>query len=492
MNNLLNQIKILTEQVSQKWNETDSLVSQTVTQMAKLNLELTENFFELLEKGYPIAARIVARPVYERSMFLQYILHDRREISSRALLFYHSSRLRQYLWLGYILRDPESFKSYPKEYKEFQQQNQKVIRSQKISLKKWVSNQIENEKQAFNRIEELVKYCDIQHFDKDERRKTWYRVDPEIYGGKLKISTLSDVSKYVLNDQQNYYYNLFYGIDSLFTHGYLIADLLDSQVNEFKVALLNMCLGNLNALAKFLELEDSQTQQLKLLNRKVKQLRLAKMPMNLDELKANIDDQQLAAKFKAQVQQNFDAYQYLATHRHNYALHVLLRTINEQVMSWKWMNANHPEKRIKMFTLTSQIQTISDLYRLSVPNSAEQDTLSHLRRDKKDEYDELAQDLMRERTYRRDKQKRRWFVLESDEQTVHSMHQLEHVILKSEGEFAYLFANGFLSVHVHGINLELPYILNKKPVFLLEGVDETQTCHQVVQKLWQLFQLKED
>ena len=55
MNNLLNQIKTLTEQVSQKWNETDSLVSQTVTQMARLNLELTENFFELLEKGYPIA-----------------------------------------------------------------------------------------------------------------------------------------------------------------------------------------------------------------------------------------------------------------------------------------------------------------------------------------------------------------------------------------------------------------------------------------------------
>ena len=99
---------------------------------------------------------------------------------------------------------------------------------------------------------------------------------------------------------------------------------------------------------------------------------------------------------------------------------------------------------------------------------------------------------MRERTYRKDKQKRRWFVLESDQQTVHSMHQLEHVVLEDEGEFAYLYANGFLSVHVHGINLELPFILNKKPVFLLGGVDETHTCHQVVQKLWQLFQSKDD
>lgn len=492
MNNLLNQIKTLTEQVSQKWNETDSLVSQTVTQMAKLNLELTENFFELLEKGYPIAARIVARPVYERSMFLQYILHDRREISSRALLFYHSSRLRQYLWLGYILRDPESFKGYSQGYQTYQKQNQKMIRSQKKSMKKWVSEQIENEKQAFNRIEELVKYCDIEHFDKDERRKTWYRLDPEVFGGKLKISTLSDVSKYVLNDKQNYYYNLFYGIDSLFTHGYLIADMLDAQVNEFKVALLTMCLGNLNSLTKFLELDDAQAQQLKTLNRKIKQLRVAKTPMNLNEFKEKLDDQKLAAKFKAQIQQNFDAYRYLADHQHNYALHVLLRTINEQIMSWKWMNQDHPENRIKMFTLTSQIQTISDLYRLSIPNSPEQDTLSHLRRNKKDEYDELAQDVMRERTYRKDKQKRRWFVLESDQQTVHSMHQLEHVVLEDEGEFAYLYANGFLSVHVHGINLELPFILNKEPVFLLGGVDETHTCHQVVQKLWQLFQSKDD
>ena len=65
-------------------------------------------------------------------------------------------------------------------------------------------------------------------------------------------------------------------------------------------------------------------------------------------------------------------------------------------------------------------------------------------------------------------------------------------VLENEGEFAYLYANGFLSVHVHGINLELPFILNKKPVFLLGGVDETHTCHQVVQKLWQLFQSKDD
>lgn len=487
MNNLLNQIKLLTEEISKEWNQTDSVVSQTVTQMAKLNLELTENFFELLEKGYPIAAQIVARPVYERSAFLQFILHDRREISSRALLFYHSSRLRQYLWLNYILRDPETFRSFETEYRIYQKQNQTVIRNQKVSLKKWVSQQIENEKQAFNRIENIVKYCDIQHFDKDERRKTWYRLDSETFGGNLKISTLSDVSRYVLNDKQNYYYNLFYGIDSLFTHGYLIADMLDSQIDEFKVALLKLCLGNLNALAKFLELNDNQSKQLNILNRKVKQLRLAKKPMNLGEFKEELDDQKLELKFKKQIQQNFEAYQYLTDYHHDYALHVLLRTLNEQVLSWKWMNTDHPENRIKLFALTSQIQTLSDLYRLAVPDSAEQKTISQLRRDKKDQYDELAQDVMRERTFKKDKQKRRWFVLESNQQTVHSMHQLEHAILKNEGEFMYLYANGFLSVHVHGINLELPFILNKKKVFLLGGVNDTQTCHHVVKRLWQYF-----
>lgn len=487
MNNILTELDKLTNKICEEWKKNNSIVSQTITQMAKLNVELTHTFFELVENGFPIAAQIIARPVYERSVFLQFILHDRREISSRALLFYHSSRLRQYLWLNYILRDPENFKSFTKEYNKYQKQNQDFIQKQNISLKKWVQNQIENEKQAFNRIEELVKYCDIQHFEKDERRKTWYRLDPETFGGKLKISTLSDVSKYVLNDHQNYYYNLFYGIDSLFTHGYLISNLLNQQINEFKVALFKLCVQNLNSLTKFLNLDNDFVKRLKQLNLKINQLRLNKPVLNLREFEQTKSNEQLLGEFKTQIQQNFDAYSYLEKHQQNYALHVLLRTINEQVMSWRWMNLDHPENRIQMFDLTSEIQTISDLYRLCVPNSPQQAKLSQLRRDKKDKYDELASDLMRERTYHKDKQKRRWFVLEHEQQTVHSMHQLEHVIFKSEGEFCYLFANGFLSVHVHGINLELPFKENGKDVFLLGGVDECYTCHTVVQKLWQMF-----
>ena len=73
MNNLLSQIEDLTEQISEKWNETDSLVSKTVTQMAKLSLELAENFFMLLKADKTNTARIIARPIYERSSFLQFI-----------------------------------------------------------------------------------------------------------------------------------------------------------------------------------------------------------------------------------------------------------------------------------------------------------------------------------------------------------------------------------------------------------------------------------
>ncbi|WP_290034023.1 DUF5677 domain-containing protein [Ligilactobacillus cholophilus] len=491
MNNLFEQVKQLTEEISKEWNKTDSIVSKTVTQMAKLNLELTDNFLELVKNKMPIAARIIARPVYERSVFLQFILHDRREISSRALLFYHSSRLRQYLWLNYILKDPTCFKNFEMEQKWFKKQSQFLKKNKKGTLKNWVSQQIENEKQAFNRIENMVNYCEVSHFDKDERRKTWYRLDPEVFGGNLKISTLSDVSKYVLNDPQNYYYNLFYGIDSLFTHGYLISDIFPEEANEFKIALLNLCLGNLKAMCKFMDLSVNQEKQLNLLTRKVKQLHLNKQPLRLTEFEEKLDDKKLKDKFKVQIEQNFKAYQWLENKHYNYALHILLRTINEQVMSWKWMLSNNSDKRIKLFALTSQIQTISDIYRLCVPNSKEQQKLSHLRRDKKDIYDELANDLMRERTIKKDKQKRRWFVLESNAQTVHSMHQLEHVLLPEDGEFSYLYANGFLSVHVHGINLELPYSIENKTVFLLAGVTDKNACHHVTEKLWNLFKSEE-
>ena len=487
MNNLLSQIEDLTEQISEKWNETDSLVSKTVTQMAKLNLELAENFFMLLKAGKTNTARIIARPIYERSLFLKFILHDRREISSRALLFYHSSRLRQYLWLSYIINDPKTFSDFKTEEKAYQKQNALLLRKEKMPLKKWVSYQIGNEKEAFNRIEELVKYCDISKFDKDERRKTWYRLDPDTFGGDLKILTLSDVSRYVLNDNTNYYYYLFYGIDSLFTHGYMITDIFPREANEFQIALLKLCLGNLNALAEFLNLTPIQNKQLSELNHKISNLRTNPFPLKLAEFNAPLNDHDLLTKFTSQVQQNFDAYQLLANKGNNYALHVLLRTLNEQVLSWKWMQVDHPQNRIKLFALTSQIQTLSDLFRLAPTGSNQQRQISQIRRDKKEFYDQLATDVMYERSYKKDKQKRRWFIIENNDDIVHSMRQLEHRLLNEDGNFSYLYGNGFLSVHVHGINLELPFRVDGQPVFLLSGVSDSQTCHQVTQRLWDLF-----
>lgn len=484
MHKLLDQIKVLTNEVLPEWNKNDSLVGKTVTQMAKLNLELTTNFFDLLQEGFPNAARVVARPVYERSVFLQYILHDRREISSRALLFYHSSRLRQYLWLKYILRNPKVFSKFNDETKLFQKQNRKN------SLTSWVERQIKNEKEAFNRIEQLVNYCDIESFNRDERRKTWYRLDPDIFGGDLKISTLSDVSRYVLNDQQNYYYNLFYGIDSLFTHGYLIDRSLDNSIDQIKVGLLRLCLGNLNHLVHFMQLSNDQQQQIKNLNQRFQRLRINQPGLNLNQFKKDDDCLTLIKQFQNQIQQNFNAYQYLARSHKNHAAHVLLRTINEQVISWRWINDNHPDERMQLFTLTSQIQTISDLARLSPSNSKEHEALVRLRKVKKSKYDNLAQKLMNDRTIHKDRQKRQWFVLENDDVKIHSIHQIERRVLELEGEFIYLYANGFLSVHVHGINLEMPYLRDQETVFLLGGVNDIQTCHQITDRLWNAFQRK--
>lgn len=484
MDKLLDQIKLLTDEFLSEWNKNDSLVVKTVTQMAKLNLELTDNFFDLLQAGFPNAARIVARPVYERSVFLQYILHDRREISSRALLFYHSSRLRQYLWLKYILRDPKIFKKFEEETRLFQKQNQQN------SLTVWIEQQIKSEKEAFNRIEQLVNYCDIQNFNRDERRKTWYRLDPAKFGGNLKISTLSDVSRYVLNDRQNYYYNLFYGIDSLFTHGYLINHVLDNSIDQIKVGLIKLCFGNLNHLTRFMQLSSSQQLQIKKINQRIQRLRINQSRLDLNQFKVDDDFSILMKQFQKQIQQNFNAYQYLAQHHQNHALHVLLRTINEQVVSWRWIHDNHPDERMQLFALTSQIQAISDLSRLSPVDSKEHEALIHLRNNKKTKYDSLAQKVMRERTIHKDRQKRQWFVLETDEAKVHSIHQIERHVLEAEGEFVYLYANGFLSVHVHGINLEMPYLRDQENVFLLGGVDDNRTCHRIVTKLWQAFQRK--
>ncbi|MGX5377635.1 DUF5677 domain-containing protein [Ligilactobacillus sp. LYQ135] len=490
MNNLLQQIRKLTTEINQQWNQIDSLVSKTITQMSLLNIDLVEDFFTLLENNKSIAACIVARPVYERSVFLQFILHDRREISSRALLFYHSSRLRQYLWLNYILRDENTFKNFHAEYNFFEKQNQKLAQKNNQTLAQWVSDQIEKEKEAFNRIEHLVHYCDISIFDRDVRRKTWYRLDPETFGGNLKLSTLSDVSKYVLNDSQNYYYNLFYGIDSLFTHGYLVPEIFLKKTDEFKIALLTLLIENLKALSQYLDLTQNQQKQLAMLSSKISRLRFNPAPINTQFLEQSLNATNIAQNLKKQIEENFASYHFLANKKRNYALYILLRTLNEQVLSWKWMHLNHPEIRIKLFALTSQIQAINDLYRFTPDGSTLQTKLSELRQNKKDTYDELAIPLMREHTIHKDKQKRRWFVLESEDKTVHSLHQLEQCLLPN-GKFIYLYANGFLSVHVHGINLELPFKLHQQDVFLLSGTSDASTCHHVACHLWKLFTSEE-
>lgn len=486
MNNIFNQIQCLTDQICDIWQQNDSLVSKTIVQMAKLNLKLANSFMLLNDSKMFNAARIIARPIYERSVFLQFILHDRREISSRALLFYHSSRLRQYLWVNYILKNPACLTNFKQEKAQYDQQNKKFLKQNKQSLSEYITDQINNEKDAFNRIEKMVNYCDVSAFDRDERRKTWYRLDPSVFGGKLKIQTLSDVSKYVLNDPQNYFYNLFYGIDSLFTHGYHIDRLFQQEPHQFKIALLKLCFYNLKAMSRYLDLSEEQNKQLNLIDKKIMRLRSPQLPLNLESLKKDFNIKEFKDDFKNQISQNFEAYQFLVTKNDNHALHVLLRTLNEQVISWQWMNSNFPNKRVQLFSLTSQIQTLSDIYRLCQQNPTIQRNVAQIRANKKQKYDQIASGLISESILKRDKQKRQWFALDN----VRSLKRIEGQLLKKDGAFMYLYANGFLSVYVHGINLEMLFISNNESVFLLGGIDQIESCHTIVTKLWNLFKEK--
>ena len=54
----------------------------------------------------------------------------------------------------------------------------------------------------------------------------------------------------------------------------------------------------------------------------------------------------------------------------------------------------------------------------------------------------------------------------------------------NNGSVYYMYANGFHSVHAHGINLGLPFKLNKKDdVFLLDDVNNMNISDQLVELL---------
>ena len=492
---LITKIQLLIDNLKDKLQIDDRLAQLTLDSMLQINADITLDFMQAVQRHDSVTARILSRTIYERSVFILFILYNKEEMVSRAQLFYHSSILRQYLWVNYICQKPQNFQKVDLFLKSYAKQNAWCQKNLHQDLLNVIQERITEEREAFNKIECKANYCNLNEFKRDDRRKTWYRVNPDVWGKGTKISGIADVSRLVLNDPNNYCYKLFYGFNSLFTHGYYI-DSIDNnnllspdRLNVYVKLITGILFGIADSLSEISKLSQKEIQELQLLKQQVKKLFKIKPRLLLPNKSKNIDvvDGQAWSYYQKQVQQTVTAYQFLRSQNRNQSARILLRSLNEQWVGYRWI-LKQPTKELqqKMFqrlVLTERIQLLKDIRLLAPQNSVQK--INRLLIQLNNKYEEMAQEVMSDRTLAKDKAHQRWFAVDKNDNavSVKTLRSMEQQVLDN-GNVYYMYANGFHSVHAHGINLGLSFKLNKKDdVFLLDDVNNMKIADQLVELL---------
>lgn len=485
---LIKQLTALLTAENQVVRLSDQTATKTVRQMVRLTCTLADDYRALVNRHMLAAARVISRPIYERGVFLLFILHDYGESVARAQLFYHSSRLRQYLWTRAICSQPDSFMDREPLASAFAAQDGQCWGQHHMSLASWLAQQIDDERTAFDAVEQRVQYCDLASFGRDDRRKTWYRTDPEVWGHGPKISSIADVARYVLADQHNYCHLVFYGINSLFTHGYYLPAVLTDDVTGTSLLVAGLLDATVAAIFKVGHPTNRERRQFQQLHHQLmEQFKAQPVPQWSESAHPDRISQGTGAVFMAQAQATLDAYRWLRKEGRNQAARVLFRTLNEQWVSVRWIKAQPTEDAQRAlfdrFVLTARLQLVRDVRRFVGEERKEAftpvvDTLT-------DVLVQAATPVMNQRTLRRDKQHRNWLAVEQGPgKHARSFRAVERLVVP-HGSFAYQYANGFHSVHAHGINLNLPFFMDDQhtPIFLLGDDAQMKVNDQVVADL---------
>lgn len=497
MNDLIKKINQLTQEVLKLWPAPRKIATRVVKQMTTLNSELASAYACLSDQKHFAAARIISRPIFERSVFLEFILSDKTELEQRARLFYHSSRLRQLLWVHYIIDDDDTMRSQSQLAALLTDFNQLHMSKNNETVNEWVNHQIIRERNLFDRELRKSHYCDLTAFLHDDRRKGWYRTDPEMFNKAPKIDHLSDLARYVLHDDNNVGYLAVYGLDSLYTHGYY-ADKWNglgmmpicSDLRVCDGLVLRLCERNLMMLKRYVDVPLELNKQINRLHRQIRNhIHHHYFKAHPHVTQPPVITIKSLYHFETQVAHMYADYQWLRQHHQNHAARILTRTIFEQTVSLAWIMRYKKlrQVRLNLFILSSRIQEVANLRQLA--HQQLHDQINTLEKKLKTTYDDLAAALMASRTIKRDKRRRHWFAIDETindiaGQSVRSMRQVAHLVLTSNWHFDFLYANGFHSVHVHGINLQHHFKVDGRQLLLTGDLNDMTLSDQVIADLW--------
>lgn len=462
-----------------------SIEYKTIKQMSEYVFEHADDFSFLANKHSDEAAFIVSRSFFERIVSLLFILKDKSEVKSRAKRFYYSSRIRELLRVQILVDYQDEAPLSEKDRRYLQRQEKYCMQHDQCTLSEWISRKITWYKQQFDRI--AIHYVSQRQLDRDHRRKGWCYIETKVNSSLgQSIGNFSDLVQYTLGKNGMFLYHYFYGMNSLYTHGYdtdpqwMLG--LNPTIRCTKYWMNQLLFQLTSELHQFFNqpFEDSIS---------ARAPRLPKIQSFPPLLPVNNSLNRLQERFKKLIQ----SYEDLKKAHRFLAARLLVRTIFNLTVNICFLQREQDltKPRVFRYQLSSRIQWLSNIKLLlqSIPESfwrkKERQSVDSLLcriddwlQSARDQYDALIQWQVPHKASRRDKRRRNWFV--EWDKNIKNTKQLARYALQYHPLFCWQFEDGFHSVHVHGINLNHRYRLAGHDLIFTHDISDLDLCNTLV------------
>lgn len=491
-------IETLRKEVLATCKEPKNETEQVIQKMTKLTFEHALTYQELKE-AFPEAALIISRTFFERITSLLFILKDEDEVAVRAQLFDDSSRIRELLRVHSILGDNYQEGIIPAIDRRYHHQQQLCAQVYQTSLEQWIANQIDFYKERFDKV--AINYVSEDQLKRDHRRKGWCYIDQKVHPDfDRSISNFSDLVRYTYGDESSFLYHYFYGLGSLYTHGYDInpkwmmgfepnPDLTEQLINELLLLLAKELFKYQNKPANpnWLHQEAQVLETLQHLKTnpccKLPQLYLA------DEMLTSLEQQ---------LDKLMAAYHFLKKHSRFQEVRILVRTIFSQASNYGFMTSDDSKSlsRIYRYQLSSRIQYLSNLrLLLSYPlpvyyqhlkeeftqqyGDVLEEVTAAIQREK-EQYDAIALGSVSLKELKYDSRRRQWFMESMIEPKIKNSQQVAEEGISQDPLFCWRYEDGFHSVYMHGINLDHRYHMAGEELIFTHDVSDLRLCDALI------------
>lgn len=472
-----------------------SIENKTIQQMTRFVFEHASDYYFLQENQHKEAAFVVSRTFFERLVSLLFILKDVDEVNVRAKLFYYSSRIRELLRVQSLLGEfyqPHLVKELDECY---QKQEALCQKEANCSLVEWIDQKINWYKKRFDKM--ALHYVSQKQLDRDHRRKGWCYIDVKINPviGQ-SIGNFADLTQYTLGEEGAFLYHYFYGLNSLYTHGY---DTDERWMMGFapQLTLTNRLVAHLllSLIAALFQWLDQPVPCKVQQQQKQCQQELLKKSVVSDEklLPPLMTEQEVLTVLEKRFDSLVAAYRLLKENQRFLAARLLVRTLFGLTENRCFLckDPAFSKPRIFRYQLSSRIQFMSNLklllkspilYGYYQIQSMEQvdEQLTEWLLSAKEQYDAITQFLVPNKVLRRDKRRRNWFVEISENHHLKNSQQLASYALVQHPLFCWRFEDGFHSVHVHGINLDNRYRLHGHNLIFTNDLADLRLCDVLV------------